>query len=160
MRLGDEVKIGYSLNPAKRLLAVRGDYTSKVELVRVISGDKSTEKVLQRHYQDRRSNGDWFKFCPTMMTLMPPGSQEEELPLPATRDATKRGKLVQASGMTPLELKAWRDRIGLSQPQAAVALGIPVATLRGYEQSYRRAGNLPGWLDKLTAAIERDRTAA
>ncbi len=33
-----------------------------------------------------------------------------------------------------VEIRAWRASLGLSQPQAAELLGIPVGTLRGWEQ--------------------------
>jgi DNA-binding XRE family transcriptional regulator len=36
------------------------------------------------------------------------------------------------------KLKLLRDKAGLSQPQLAAAAGIPVATLRDYEQGGRR----------------------
>lgn len=36
--------------------------------------------------------------------------------------------------MTPADLSAWRERMGLSQPGAAKRLSMPVGTYRNYEQ--------------------------
>jgi DNA-binding transcriptional regulator YiaG len=32
------------------------------------------------------------------------------------------------------DLREWRARLGLSQPQAATRLGVPLGTYRGWEQ--------------------------
>lgn len=58
--------------------------------------------------------------------------------------------------MTPDELKAWRQRHQLSQPQAAAWLEIAVGTLRNYEQGIRKIPPF-AWraLRDISAAIDR-----
>jgi DNA-binding transcriptional regulator YiaG len=54
------------------------------------------------------------------------------------------------------DLRSWRARLGLSQPQAAERIGIPVATIRHYEQAQRRAdkAGLPALLVARCRCIE------
>ncbi len=56
---------------------------------------------------------------------------------------------------TAADLRAWRDRLGLSQPQAAERIGISVATIRDYEQGRYYADGLPGYLARLCRYVER-----
>jgi transcriptional regulator with XRE-family HTH domain len=42
--------------------------------------------------------------------------------------------------MTPDELRAWRQRLGLSQRQAAEALGVGHTMYGHYERGYRKDG--------------------
>lgn len=53
--------------------------------------------------------------------------------------------------MTPADLSAWRERMGLSQPQAAKRLALPIGTYRNYEQG-RTA--IPGPVADLSAYVE------
>jgi len=39
--------------------------------------------------------------------------------------------------MTPKQFKAWRKRLGLSQPAAGAALGVCIATIQLYERGKR-----------------------
>ena len=58
--------------------------------------------------------------------------------------------------MTPADLLAWQNRLGLSGTEAARALGLPYFTYREYlPTGRRRSGGLPGWLPKLCRYIER-----
>lgn len=58
--------------------------------------------------------------------------------------------------MTPADLLAWQQRMGLSGKDAAKALGLPYLTYREYlPTGRRRSGGLPGWLPKLCRYIER-----
>lgn len=54
--------------------------------------------------------------------------------------------------MTPAELIAWRERLGLSELAAAKALGTPAGTYRNWEDGRRR---IPGAIAVLCRYIER-----
>jgi DNA-binding transcriptional regulator YiaG len=54
--------------------------------------------------------------------------------------------------MTPDELRARRKRLGLSQPETARALQVPLGTLRNWEQGHRR---IPDVVDVALEAVER-----
>jgi DNA-binding transcriptional regulator YiaG len=56
------------------------------------------------------------------------------------------------------DLRAWRDRLGLTQAQAAAMLGVPYGTLRAWETS--RAPDHPDMVRHAMRAIERDRAVA
>ncbi|MBC7953611.1 MAG: helix-turn-helix transcriptional regulator [Rhodospirillaceae bacterium] len=45
--------------------------------------------------------------------------------------------------MQPQEVKAWRERHGWSQKEAAAALGIGKSTLESYERGYRSEDKRP-----------------
>lgn len=58
--------------------------------------------------------------------------------------------------MTPQGLVAWRDRLGVSDAEAARRLNVPYLTFREYlPGGRRRQGRLPGWLPLLCAYVER-----
>jgi DNA-binding transcriptional regulator YiaG len=55
--------------------------------------------------------------------------------------------------MTAADLLAWRNGLGLTQPEAAAALNTPLGTYRRWEQGTRR---VPGIVD-VTAALLANR---
>lgn len=60
--------------------------------------------------------------------------------------------------MTPDDLRAWRKRLGLSQVQAATALGLSVSRIIDYERGTTRgrenAAPIPRVVELACAAIE------
>lgn len=57
--------------------------------------------------------------------------------------------------MTPAGLASWRDRLGISDAEAARRLGTPYMTFRDYlPGGRRRQDRLPGWLPILCAYVE------
>jgi hypothetical protein len=109
---GDMVKIGWTTDLSKRLSSLRSSLPQQLELLRRIDGGKVTEKWLHKRFADRRVGGEWFEFCPEMMTIIPP----DELPavpsrlLPGRRSLrltfTEEYEQLKASGM----LDAWSQR--------------------------------------------------
>lgn len=57
--------------------------------------------------------------------------------------------------MQPADLRAWRERLGLSQSRAAALVGVPVRTLQGLELGRSPGSPLWGPLDRLTRYVER-----
>lgn len=58
--------------------------------------------------------------------------------------------------MTPADLVAWRERLGITDAEAARRLNMPYLTFREYLPGGRRRQNrLPGWLPLLCAYLER-----
>lgn len=53
------------------------------------------------------------------------------------------------------DLRAWRERIKLSQPAAAAAIGVSLTTLRDCEQGRYYVDGLPAWLARLCRYYER-----
>jgi len=58
--------------------------------------------------------------------------------------------------MTPAELKARRERLGLSQAGLARLLPVSVDTLQNWEQGLRK---IPSILDRALRDLERERAA-
>jgi len=56
------------------------------------------------------------------------------------------------SDMTADELKAWRERLGFSEVQAARALNKPTQTYRNWEDGRRRVDPMA---ERLTIYVER-----
>ena len=59
----DYVKIGYSINPIKRVSAIQVDLPEKIEVLGIIKGDRKLEKHLHDVFMSHRSSGEWFTYC-------------------------------------------------------------------------------------------------
>ena len=55
--------------------------------------------------------------------------------------------------MTPADLTAWRNRLGLSQSGAAARLNTPVDTYQNWEQGRRR---IPGVVEVAMQAVSKE----
>ena len=54
------VKIGYSINPEKRLQALQTSHPQKLRMITVIDGDRDLEKELHEYFSDESVSGEWF----------------------------------------------------------------------------------------------------
>lgn len=72
IKSSDSVKIGYSRDPAGRLKALQTASPLPLEIIRIMEGGLTTEAWLHEHFSSKRLRGEWFAFCPTMMTINPP----------------------------------------------------------------------------------------
>lgn len=66
------VKIGIATDVRRRLGQVQVGYPWKLGIVRVIDGDRRTERWMHRKYKDRRLNGEWFEWQAEMLDVRPP----------------------------------------------------------------------------------------
>ena len=71
-RDAEPVKIGRSGNPPARLATLRSQFHVDLSIVRVIKGLTYQERWLHRHYLSRHIWGEWFRFHPDMMEIVPP----------------------------------------------------------------------------------------
>lgn len=71
------VKIGFSTSPRGRLSALRGANPRITGFVRMIDGGAPTERWLHKRFAAQRVAGEWFKFHPDMLTVIPP----DEIPV-------------------------------------------------------------------------------
>lgn len=82
-RDAEPVKIGRSDEPKKRLSSLRSKFGVDLSIIRVIEGRRFAELWLHEHFVDRHIWGEWFRFCPEMMDIIPPDapvSADEEWP--------------------------------------------------------------------------------
>jgi len=59
---GDDgpVKIGWSLNPMKRLRSLQTGSGQVLRLLAVMPGDRKKERAMHRAFSSRRIHGEWF----------------------------------------------------------------------------------------------------
>lgn len=58
---GNPIKIGYSIDPKKRLKSLQTASPVKLKLVKAIPGNRDTERNLHRRFKKYRIRGEWFK---------------------------------------------------------------------------------------------------
>ena len=54
------IKVGYAINPAARLKLLQTGSYLPLSLIRVESGDRTTEAALHQHYRLKRVHGEFF----------------------------------------------------------------------------------------------------
>lgn len=71
IRAGDNgpVKIGYSKYFAEeRLAQMQSHHYEMLQVMRILPGDYRTERAVHLRFADNRIRGEWFSWCPEMMT--------------------------------------------------------------------------------------------
>lgn len=86
VQMGDNdgpVKIGYSLNPKKRMidLAVANPYP--LTLLATFEGDEIKEAALHRRFIEYRLQGEWFEWCEEISKWLALQSYLLKLPAPS-----------------------------------------------------------------------------
>lgn len=56
------IKIGYSVNPLKRIKALQTGNSYNLEILTVIEGDISMEKLLHKKFKNYKIKNEWFQF--------------------------------------------------------------------------------------------------
>ena len=54
------IKIGYAQSPERRLRDLQTSHDARLELLRVVDGDRRLEQALHRHFERFRLVGEWF----------------------------------------------------------------------------------------------------
>lgn len=126
IRVGETgpVKIGVSNNPQARLKAFDTHSPVPLRLIRVVDGNRHTERQLHERYRSLWLRGEWFLYCPTMEGDL--GLSDPPLPLvPRKRapDFNERSKdfnkrcvdfaayLENGSDVLAKELAVWMYRV-------------------------------------------------
>lgn len=70
IRSGEDgpVKIGYAVDPAKRLKLLQIGTPARLSILRTIEGDRFTESAAHKRFAEHRTSGEWFRFHPDMLT--------------------------------------------------------------------------------------------
>ena len=58
---GGAIKIGYSINPEKRLRELQTGYPDTLIILLMIPGSEASESALHRQFEASRLNGEWFR---------------------------------------------------------------------------------------------------
>jgi len=105
------MKIGWTTDLPARLTALQIGSADTLEVLRVLDGGQKTEKWLHKHYSQNQIRGEWFRSCPSMLTITPP----DELPnlkrttvrrdvrLTAREKARQNMRMASAAGCSPCE---------------------------------------------------------
>lgn len=100
------VKIGWAKSdPLKRCNDLQCAHWEELQIIRLVAGGLSLEGAFHRHFQGRRVRGEWFRFCPEMLTMLPSGAR----PLPVTRKNDGLQKLIRSIGKKQLWVAAQID---------------------------------------------------
>lgn len=65
---GGPIKIGYSVNVAKRLAVL--SYPDELILLAQVQGDKALERRLHRRFKKYRAHGEWFNPAPELLAYI------------------------------------------------------------------------------------------
>lgn len=60
-KLAGMVKIGYSNDPTRRLIALQTSHHTRLEILAMLPGDERLESRLHRQFKMYRTEGEWFR---------------------------------------------------------------------------------------------------
>lgn len=83
---GGPIKIGYSANPAARLVKVQADNPAECVLLGQVLGEKADEARLHNMLARHRLRGEWFAPSPAVLSMVPKETRVQ----PATRRSIER----------------------------------------------------------------------
>lgn len=133
------VKIGYAVDPKRRIASLQTACAVDLVLLREIAGNEKTEAWLHQRFLGHRVRGEWFSFTDDMLVCEPPA--DADAPKPSTR--TLREAIPEKPATTSLiDLAIWRVRMfawahAMAPSRLAVDAGLALNTLRGF--------NTPNW---------------
>lgn len=83
VRAGDDgpIKIGVAIDAFDRVKDLQTAHWQQLNIVRTIPGDVMEEQRLHRYYKDKRIRGEWYRFCPTMLEILPSNIVEPLTPM-------------------------------------------------------------------------------
>lgn len=58
---GGAIKVGFSIDPRKRLKELQTGYPDTLRILLMIPGDEATERTLHRQFEGARLKGEWFR---------------------------------------------------------------------------------------------------
>jgi hypothetical protein len=110
IRSGEDgpVKIGFARDPLKRLATLQTAHHAPLKIIRLIRGDKTTERNYHIRYVRLALLGEWFEFDAEMLTVGDP------LPIPERKARVDFDRLIlecaKERGVSASALKQWRQR--------------------------------------------------
>lgn len=67
IRYGEMIKIGFTLNVAKRVVGLQSGFPSALELVHSIPGTPLDEMYLHKKFSSLKERGEWFRAEPVLL---------------------------------------------------------------------------------------------
>ncbi len=104
------VKIGKADNPTKRLADLQCAHFETLRIIRQEPGSYSAETWLHRHYAHLWVANEWYRFCPSMLTIeVPPDGGIGGGIIPERRMRSLKGWA--AIKADPARVKAFSDAL-------------------------------------------------
>lgn len=135
----DRVKIGYSLDPVKRLTKVNADAPYSCALLGSVDADTFPEAELHKRFAAYRVHSEWFWAAPEIIEFIrgkSPDGEVASLP-PVPSDRYER----QALNVNNPPIKQWRLGARLTQLEAARLFGVSSAMFNRWETGSYRVGD-------------------
>lgn len=94
------VKIGVASNLRRRLDALQTGNAERLTIIRAVTGGCAVERHFHDRFTGRRVRGEWFSFCPEMLTAPPPAGSHEitDLPTAPARERSPIDDVIEALG--------------------------------------------------------------
>ena len=103
----DRIKIGWALDPPKRLKQLQTGASTKLKLLAAFPGTVKDEKMLHWIYADRHWHGEWFRPDDRILARIKKAIDKHG-PTPWDRSATKVLPQVQPVLSEPFDDERWR----------------------------------------------------
>lgn len=156
---GDTHKIGWSMNPHKRVTDLRSEirYNGVIVLLHAIATTRPAwlEKVMHSHFSHQWVTSEWFRLDPPDVDFFKsiercdcPASLPAELHCYTRLYAKGGGGFMLPNDYFGLWLQAFREGRGLSQQDLARRLGWGVAVVNEIERDRKD----PSWYQALAIA--------
>jgi len=138
MRADGAVKIGTSTNPDLRMKKLEHSEGQRMVLLRVIDGTYPHEKWMHINFVDDHIYGEWFKFNPTMMTVLIPEdlgvAEQKRLEFPRKPDP----KLAGTFSEEVAAIKELNKRMpGIKAREIAMEMDVSIEKARLYLNAAR-----------------------
>lgn len=70
IKANDRVKIGYTLDPSKRIPSIQTSSPYKLEVLLIIDGTIELERELHKNFQEYKIAGEWFEYGERMESFV------------------------------------------------------------------------------------------
>lgn len=149
-RFANAVKIGFSVEPRKRVREIQWGCPMPVTLEAVIPGTMEDERAFHGRFADDNLTGEWFTITPIIEAII---AANPAPPPPAKVKFDRRNRPPKHDTL----ICRVRNQLRLSQQEMAQLLGISMTKLGLYERGLgRRFRTLPPELETKVRQLDQE----
>lgn len=115
------VKVGFSVDPQRRLRELQTGQSSKMHFVRLVAGPKAAEEDFHYKFKDKQISNEWYLSEPFVFEWFDKPSCRVTEPAPTMTIGDR--------------IRAFRVQKGLTQERLAHNAGVSVSTLNRQERN-------------------------